>query len=66
MLSGPVHLVEHSGSDSFASIRLGERTLVARFPGRVRIDAGHDLGVDFDIADLHVFDTATGVAIHST
>jgi multiple sugar transport system ATP-binding protein len=66
MLSGPVHLVEHSGSDSFASIRLGERTLVARFPGRVKIDTGHDLGVDFDIADLHVFDTATGVAIHST
>ena len=62
-LRGPVHLVENSGSDSFVTIRIGERTVIARFPGRVAIDQHIDLGLDLDLARASWFDTATGLRI---
>jgi multiple sugar transport system ATP-binding protein len=60
MISGPVHLVENSGSDTFATLKIGDRNIIARFPGRVAIDAHKDLGLDLDLAHASYFDTSTG------
>ena len=62
-LSGPVQLIENSGSDTFATLRVGDRNIVARFPGRVPIDHHVDLGVDLDLNQASYFDTATGLRI---
>jgi multiple sugar transport system ATP-binding protein len=62
-LSGPVHLVENSGSDTFATLKIGDRNVVARFPGRVAVDHHKDLGVDLDLSQVSYFDTKTGLRI---
>ncbi len=62
-LVGPVHLVENSGSDTFVTIRIGERNVIARFPGRVSIDHHVNLGLDLDLAQASWFDTRTGLRI---
>ena len=63
MISGPIHLVENSGSDTFVTVRIGDRNIVARFPGRVSIDPHTDLGLDLDLSHASYFDTATGERI---
>ena len=61
--TGPVHLVENSGSDTFATLKIGDRNVVARFPGRVAVDHHKDLGVDLDLSQVSYFDTKTGLRI---
>jgi multiple sugar transport system ATP-binding protein len=62
-LRGPVHLVENSGSDTFVTFKVGDRNVVARFPGRVPVDHHQDIGVDLDLSQVSYFDTATGLRI---
>jgi multiple sugar transport system ATP-binding protein len=62
-LSGPVHLIENSGSDTFVTFKVGGKNIIARFPGRVLIDAQRDLGVDLDLSQACYFDKATGLRI---
>ncbi len=63
MISGPVHLVENSGADTFATVRIGERHVIARFSGRVEIDHRKPLGLAFELAQASYFDTASGLRI---
>jgi multiple sugar transport system ATP-binding protein len=62
-LTGPVHLVENSGSDTFVTFKVGDRNIIARFAGRVPVDHHKDIGVDLDLAQASYFDTATGLRI---
>jgi multiple sugar transport system ATP-binding protein len=62
-LTGAVHLVESSGSDTFVSVRIGDRKAIARFPGRLSIDARTDIGLDLDLAHASYFDSSTGLRI---
>src|SRR5436189_206460 len=55
-LSGPVHLVENSGSDTFVTFKVSDRNIIARFPGRVPVDHHKDLGVDLDLSQVSYFD----------
>ena len=63
MLTGPVHLVENSGSDTFVTLKVGDKNFIARFPGRVKIDHSAELGVDLDPAQGSWFDPASGQRI---
>ena len=62
-LTGPVHLVENSGSDTFVTLLIGDRKIIARLPGRVPVDAHSEFGIDLDFAQMSYFDSATGLAI---
>ena len=62
-LSGPVHLVENSGSDTFVTFKVGDRNIIARFPGRVAVDHHKDIGVDLDLSQVSYFDPGTGLRI---
>jgi len=62
-LTGPIHLVENSGSDTFVTLKVGDRNIIARFPGRVPIDHHKDIGVDLDLSQMSYFDQATGLRI---
>ncbi|MEO6014213.1 MAG: ABC transporter ATP-binding protein [Devosia sp.] len=62
-LSGPIHLVENSGSDTFVTFKVGDRNVIARFPGRVPVDHHKDLVVDLDLSQACYFDTASGLRI---
>jgi len=62
-LSGPVHMVEHSGSDTFATFKVGDRNVIARFPGRVNLDPTREIGVAVDLTHASYFDKATGLRI---
>jgi multiple sugar transport system ATP-binding protein len=63
-LSGPVHLVENSGSDTFVTAKIGDRNVIARLPGRVAIDHSKEIGFDADLAAACYFDPSTGVRIN--
>ena len=62
-LSGPVHLVENSGSDTFVTLKVGGRNVIARLPGRVAIDHHRDFGVDMDLSQVSFFDPASGLRV---
>lgn len=62
-LSGPVHLIENSGADTFATITLAETRIIARLPGRVSLGHDQDLGLDVDVSRVSFFDPETGAAI---
>jgi multiple sugar transport system ATP-binding protein len=62
-LSGPVHLVENSGSDTFVTFKLGPTPLIARLPGRVAIAPHTQIGIDLDPTQVSFFDAETGRAI---
>jgi multiple sugar transport system ATP-binding protein len=62
-ISGPVHLVENSGSDTFVTAKVGDRNVIARLPGRVAVDHSKQIGFDADLAAACYFDPATGLRI---
>jgi multiple sugar transport system ATP-binding protein len=62
-LSGPIHLVENSGSDTFVTFRLGEHPVIARLPGRVALNHHQDISVDLDLTQISYFDLESGKAI---
>ena len=62
-LSGPVHLVENSGSDTFVTFKVGDRNVIARFAGRVDVDHHKEIGVDLDLSQVSWFDPVSGLRI---
>ncbi len=62
-LTGPIHLVENSGSDTFVTFKVSDRNIIARFSGRVPVDHHQDIGVDLNLSQVSYFDTATGLRI---
>ncbi|WP_346911196.1 ATP-binding cassette domain-containing protein [uncultured Roseibium sp.] len=55
-----VQTVEYLGADTLADCLLGTAPFQVRLSGDSRIAPGEDLLLGFDVADLHVFDDATG------
>lgn len=64
VLSGRVRGIERTGRDTFLTVELPAGRLVARFDGRSPIRVGDLVGVSVDPAAAHVFDPATGRALH--
>lgn len=62
-LSGVVTLVENSGSDTFVTLSFCERSIIARLPGRHRLDHGHDIKFAADLKGACYFDAETGQRI---
>ncbi|WP_346891998.1 ATP-binding cassette domain-containing protein [uncultured Roseibium sp.] len=55
-----VQTVEYLGADTLADCLLGTAPFQVRLSGDSRIAPGDTLSLGFDVADLHVFDDATG------
>ncbi len=64
VISGRVRGVERTGPNTFLTVVLPAGRLVARFDGRASIRTGDPVGVSVDAAAAHVFDPATGRALH--
>jgi multiple sugar transport system ATP-binding protein len=62
-LSGPVHLIENSGADTFATITLADTRIIARLPGQMSLRKDQDLGLDIDVSQVSFFDPETEQAI---
>lgn len=62
-LNGVVRVVERTGRDTFATVRVGDHQLTARFSGRTPATVGEQVMVAVDAAQAHVFDPATGRAL---
>jgi multiple sugar transport system ATP-binding protein len=56
-------LLELRGDDAFATLRAGDRTLVAKVPAETPLRPGDRTTLRLDAAQVHVFDDATGVAL---
>jgi multiple sugar transport system ATP-binding protein len=62
-LSGAVHLVENSGSDTFVTAKIGGKNVIARLPGRVHVDHNKDIGFDADLSATCFFDPQSTLRI---
>ena len=63
-LAGVVELVEHTGTELFASVSIGTDTrLMARLHRSVRVARGDRIDLAFDPGDLHVFADTSGDSI---
>jgi sn-glycerol 3-phosphate transport system ATP-binding protein len=58
----PAHLVdgEYLGADTILTCTVGDETIAVRAPGRVSIEPGAKIRLDWDAASMHVFDATTG------
>jgi len=64
VLVGRVFGVERTGRDTFLTVDLPSGRLIGRFDGRARVRVGDLIGLSIDAAAAHVFDVATGRALH--
>ena len=55
----PVTLIENAGSDTYATLGLDSQDMVARFPGRTRLEANKAIGISVDIDTVCYFDPQT-------
>ena len=52
--------VEYLGADSLVEARIADQPLIVRVPGKIGLDEGQTIGLDWDSDHEHFFDTATG------
>ncbi len=64
-LAVTAQLVENAGSDTFITAELGGKAIVARLPGRIRVDAHSPIHLAADTQHACFFDPATGLALES-
>lgn len=64
VLTGRVRAVERTGRDTFLTVEVSVGRLIGRFDGRLRVRVGDTIGLSIDAAAAHVFDAATGRALH--
>ncbi|WP_395725952.1 ABC transporter ATP-binding protein [Nakamurella sp.] len=64
VLTGRVQGVERTGRDTFLTVEMPTGRLIGRFDGRSRVRVGEVIGLSVDTAAAHVFDVATGRALH--
>ncbi len=62
-ISGPVHLVENSGADTFVTVLLAGAKIIARLPGGLALSHDQEVGLDIDPSQSAFFDPDTGAAI---
>jgi multiple sugar transport system ATP-binding protein len=63
MLSAPVELVEPTGAETMAILRLGELEVVGRFDPDGAPRMGETIALGIDMAHAHLFDPATQILI---
>jgi len=63
-LSAVVSLVEPMGSETQVTMTLGEHTIIGVFRERVAAQPGETIKVRPDLANLHIFDAATGARLN--
>jgi multiple sugar transport system ATP-binding protein len=56
-------LVENAGSDTFVTTTLGSKDVVARLPGRARVQAGYSIILGADMGSVCYFDPETTLRI---
>jgi multiple sugar transport system ATP-binding protein len=61
-LPARVEVVELTGPELVATMRVGEQKLVASLPARTRVAEGETVALGFDADALHLFDPETGRA----
>lgn len=59
-MMGVVVHAEYLGADTVLSCDVAGQTVLARLPGRVQLESGTRIHLDFDRADMHWFDDQTG------
>lgn len=64
VLSGRVQAVERTGRDTFVTVVLPAGRLIGRDDGQSRVRVGDVIGLSVNAAAAHVFDAATGRALH--
>jgi sn-glycerol 3-phosphate transport system ATP-binding protein len=62
-LRATVIAAEYLGADTVLSCDVAGQTALARLPGKVRLAAGTPVHLAYDAADLHRFDTETGLRL---
>ena len=55
-----VEVMENGGSDNYLHLSIGDHTCRVRVPGSVKPETGYETEIEFDPADIHVFDVSTG------
>lgn len=63
-LSGVVKSIDRNGRDAHLTVDIDGLRLIARFPGGTTVRVGEVVTVGIDAAKAHVFDPATGLALH--
>ena len=58
-----VQVVEPAGSEAFVHVEAAGHTLVARVPSDLRPPPGATVGLSVRLADLHLFDAESGLAL---
>ena len=62
MISGPIHLIENSGSDTFVHVDTAEGELVAQLTGVHRFELGEAVTLHVSPGQVYVFDPAGALA----
>ena len=62
-LEGVVDFVEPLGSDTIIHVKIGNKLLLAKIPGTVKVDYGSRIKILVDLTQLHVFEKETTKAI---
>ena len=63
VVRGTVDLVEHLGSDAYASIKVDSEIILARVSPDVQLREGQNVSLVFNMAKLHLFDLGTGESL---
>jgi len=59
-LFGTVHTVAPTGAETFVTVDIQGRRIDTRFPSFSRIQIGDQVELAYDLADIYLFDSATG------
>jgi multiple sugar transport system ATP-binding protein len=60
---GVVDLVEHLGSDAYASVKVGNEIILARVSPDIQLHDGQTVALSFNQSKLHLFDATTGESL---
>lgn len=62
-IEGTVTLVEPTGAETHAQLRVGEQNVTAVFRDRLNVGLGQPVRFSLDLAKSHVFDAASGARL---
>jgi sn-glycerol 3-phosphate transport system ATP-binding protein len=62
-VAAEVTSAEYHGADTILTVRVGEESLLARAPGRLRLATGAAVRLGWEPPSVHVFDSAAGTRI---
>ncbi len=63
-LRAGVDVLEPTGPDLYAALRLGQHEVMARLPADSRVSVGNDVDFGVDLTKALIFDRETGLGVH--